>query len=93
MGRFRLSRFWSVTLTLVAIYAVVRWGIPAASRQITTLPFPLPVPGTLVFMYMVLALVALFMFVTFSDTYANEFMRPVWRFMRGDYGKLPRLAV
>ena len=49
MKNFKLGAFWSVVVTLVVVYVLVTWGIPALSRQITTLPFPLPVPGTLVF--------------------------------------------
>jgi mono/diheme cytochrome c family protein len=92
-GKFRSGRFWSIVITLVVIYALIEWGVPAASRAITGLPFPLPVPGTLVFMFMVLTIVSLFLFVTFSDERLDEFMRPVKRLLAGGYGKLPRLAV
>ncbi|MFQ5617538.1 MAG: c-type cytochrome [Rhodospirillales bacterium] len=93
MGKFRINRFWSTALTLAIIYGAIKWGVPAVSRQITTLPFPLPVPGTLMFMYMALTLVALFMFVTFSEESLAEFLRPVRTFLRGDYGKAPRAVV
>ena len=33
MGMFRIGRFWSVVLTLVVVYALVKWGVPAASRK------------------------------------------------------------
>ncbi|NCF27131.1 MAG: hypothetical protein GWP69_07095 [Gammaproteobacteria bacterium] len=90
MAALRINRFWSVVATLLIVYAFVKWGIPAASREITTLPFPLPVPGTLVFIYMTLTVVALFIFVTFSDTYLEEFLRPIRKFLIGGYGKIPR---
>jgi mono/diheme cytochrome c family protein len=93
MRKFKINRFWAVVATLLIVYALVRWGIPAISREITTLPLPLPVPGTLMFIYMALTVVALFMLVTFSNDYLDEFMRPVWRFLRGEFGKLPRAAV
>jgi mono/diheme cytochrome c family protein len=93
MGKFNIPRTLTVLLTIAAVYGLIKWAIPAASRSITALPFPLPVPGTLVFFYMVLTLVAMFMLVTFSDRNIDEFMGPIWRFMRGDYGKTPRLAV
>ncbi len=64
LSKLRINRFWSVVLTTILIYAFVKWGIPVASRQITNLPFPLSVPGTLIFMFMVLALIALFLYVT-----------------------------
>lgn len=92
-ARPKINRFWSTVAALVVIYALVKWGIPAASRQITDLPFPLPVPGALVFIYMTLAVIALAILVTFSDEYLNEFVAPVKKFLRGDYGRLPRAAV
>ncbi|MDA9983394.1 c-type cytochrome [Gammaproteobacteria bacterium] len=90
MAKFRINRFWSIVLTFFVVYALVKWGIPALSRNITALPFPLTVPGTLMFIYMVLTLIALFMLVTFSDEYMEEFLRPVKKFLRGGYGKIPR---
>jgi mono/diheme cytochrome c family protein len=90
MTTLRISRFWSVVPTLVVIYALVKWGVPAASREITNLPFPLPVPGTLIFIYMVLTVVALFIFITFYDTYLDEFLEPIKKFLKGGYGKAPR---
>jgi hypothetical protein len=71
--------------TLLIVYALVKWGVPAISRQITTLPFPLSVPGTLMFIYMTLTLVALFMLVTFSDEHMAEFLYPIKKLLRGEY--------
>lgn len=93
MARPRINRFWATVAALVVIYALVKWGIPAASREITGLPFPLPVPGALVFIYMTLAVVALAILVTFSDEYLNEFVGPVKKFLRGDYGRQTRTVV
>jgi mono/diheme cytochrome c family protein len=94
-GTRRLAglRFWLVILAFLVIYALIKWGIPAVSRQITTLPLPLPVPGTLMFIYMALTLVALFMLVTFSDAHLEEFLGPVRKFLRADYGRIPRTVV
>lgn len=93
MKRLRIGSFLSVVLTLLVVYALVKWGIPAVSREVTTLPFPLPVPGTLMFFYMVLTIVALFLFVTFSEEGLNDFLRPVKKFLRGGYGKIPRAVI
>jgi hypothetical protein len=93
MGRFRIGRFWSVVLTLLVVYALIKWGVPAASRMITALPFPMPVPGTLMFIFMVLTVIALFLLVTFSDEYMEEFWRPIRRLLRGEFGKVPRALV
>ena len=93
MSKLKIGRFWSVVVTLLVVYALIEWGVPAASRQITALPFPMPVPGTLMFIFMVLTVVALFLFVTFSDENLEEFLRPIRRFLRGEFGKIPRAVV
>jgi mono/diheme cytochrome c family protein len=90
MARVRVNRFWSVVLALAIIYSLIKWGVPALSRQITTLPFPLPVPGALMFIYMVLTVISLFVLVTFSDEYLNEFLIPIKKFLRAEYGKVTR---
>jgi mono/diheme cytochrome c family protein len=93
MGKFKIGRFWTIILTLLVVYAALKWGVPAVSREITGLPFPMPVPGTLMVFFMVLTVVALFLFVTFSDENMEEFLAPVRRFLRGEFGKIPRAVV
>ncbi len=93
MKSFSVNRFWSMVVTLLVVYALVKWGVPAVSREITSLPFPLSVPGTLMFIYMTLTVVALFMLVTFSDEYMAEFMGPVKKLLRGEYTSALRTAV
>lgn len=93
MKKLRIGSFLTVVVTLFVVYALVKWGIPAVSRMVTTLPFPLPVPGTLMFFYMMLAIIALFLYVTFSDEGLDDFLRPVKKFLRGGYGKAPRAAM
>ena len=88
-----VNRFWTVVATLVAVIVIVEWLIPAASRSITGLPFPLTVPRALVLIYMVLTIVALFLFVTFSDENLEEFWRPIRRFLNAEFGKTPLMVV
>jgi hypothetical protein len=83
----RLNSFWTVVLSVVVIYLIVKFGIPAVAREVTGLPFPLPVPGALIFIYMVLTLIAMFLLVTFDDGPLNDFLRPIKRFLRGDFSK------
>ena len=33
MAKFKINRFWAVVATLLIVYALVRWGIPAISRE------------------------------------------------------------
>jgi mono/diheme cytochrome c family protein len=93
MKKLRIGTFPTVMLTLLAVYALVKWGIPAVSREVTSLPFPLPVPGTLIFFYMTLTIIALFLIVTFSEEGLEDFMRPVKKFLRAGYGRVPRAIV
>ncbi|MCP4377166.1 MAG: hypothetical protein GY794_13450, partial [bacterium] len=90
MKMYKVNRFWSMVAALLIVYGLVKWGVPAISRQITALPFPLSVPGTLMFIYMTLTVVALFMLVTFSDEYMAEFMHPIKKLLRGEYSSVLR---
>ena len=90
---FRLGGFWSIATALVITYMVVKWGIPLISREITGMPFPLPVPGALMFIYMVLTVIALFLLVTFSDDRLAEFLAPIKKLLGGGYGPAARAAV
>ena len=87
MPGFKLGRFGSIVATLVVIYAFIKLAIPAISRQITGMDeFPLTVPGTLVFFYMTLAVVAMYMLTNFSDEILVEFLAPIKKLLRGGYG-------
>ena len=89
----KIGTFPMVIIVLVAVYALAKWGIPAFSRQVTSLPFPLPVPGTLMFFYMTLTVIALFLMVTFSEDGLNDFLRPIKKLLRGGYGRISRVIV
>ena len=94
MGKSKVGFFWSSVLFLAVIFGIVKWIIPMASRKITGfVEFTLPVPGTLIFIYMTLALITLFLYITFSDEGLDEFLAPVKKFLAGDYGTLPRTIV
>ncbi len=93
VGRFRIGFFWTSLVSFIIIYGLIKWSIPFISRKITGMPFPLPVPGTLMFMYMVLAVVAMFLYITFSEDGLEDFLYPVRRFLKGEYGTVPRGVV
>ncbi len=93
MNKPRLGTFWTAVITLGIVYGLVKWGIPAVSREVTALPFPLPVPGTLMFFYMMLTLIALFLLITFSDEALDDFLRPVKKLLQGGYGNISRAVV
>jgi len=89
----RAGTFPTVVIVYLGVYALAKWGIPAFSRQVTTMPFPLPVPDTLMFFYMTLTAVALFLMVTFTEEGMNDFLRPIKKLLRGGYGKAARAIV
>ena len=93
MKNSRIGSFLPVVLSLLVVYALVKWGIPVVSREVTSLPFPLPVPGTLMFFYMTLTVIALFLMVTYSEEGLEDFLRPVKKLLRGGYGKPVRTVV
>ncbi|HBO84871.1 MAG TPA: hypothetical protein DD641_07860 [Deltaproteobacteria bacterium] len=84
--RFKTSAFLNTAITLIVVYGIIKWVIPLVSRQITGMPFPLPVPGTLMVFYLILTIIALFIYITFSEERLKEFKVPVERFLSGDYG-------
>lgn len=89
----KIGTFPLVVAILIAAYALTKWGIPAFSRMVTSLPFPLPVPGTLMFFYMTLTVIALFLIVTFSEEGLKDFLRPIRKLLRGEYTRVLRAAV
>ncbi|MCP5038669.1 MAG: cytochrome c [Rhodobacteraceae bacterium] len=89
----KIGTFPIVVIVLVAVYSLTKWGIPAFSREVTTLPFPLPVPGTLMLFYMTLTVIALFLMVTFSEEGMQDFLRPIKKLLRGGYGQIARGVV
>lgn len=86
MNRFKFGAFGNTAVALGVIYGIVKWVIPFVSRKVTGMPFPLPVPGTLVLFYMVLTLAALFLFTTFSEERFDEFKKTINDFLAGIYG-------
>ena len=87
------NTFWSSLLVLAAVVVLVKWIIPAVSRYLTGLPFPLTVPASLQALYIGLALIGLVVYVTYSDAHMKEFWQPIARLLRAEYGTRPRLAV
>lgn len=93
MKGFKSGQFWSAVITLVVVYGLIKWGIPLISRKITGLPFPLSVPGTLMLFYMVLTLIALGIYISFSEQRLQEFLDPIKKLLSGGYGANTRTVV
>lgn len=89
----KLGQFGSVAVAFLVIYAIIKWGIPLVSRQITGLPFPMPVPGTLILFYLVLTIAALYIYISFSEERQEAFLAPVIKLLLGGYGSAARALV
>jgi len=85
--------FWKVLGTVAAALALIRFGIPIASRQITGMDFPLTVPSTLFLFYIILLLAGTFVYVTSNEATLESFMEPIKNALGGGYGRRTRLAV
>ena len=82
----RISLFWYAVITLAIVYFIIKVIIPNVSMWITGKPYPLPVPGALTLMYLLVTLIGLFVFITTSEENIKEFIQPIIRFLRGGQG-------
>lgn len=86
----KLGAFWSSFIAFISVYGFIKVVIPLISRKITGLPFPLSVPGTLVLFYMVLTVIALYIYITSSEERLEEFLAPIRKLLLGGYGSRTR---
>ena len=90
------SLFLGSVITVFVVYLIFKFLAPVISQWIVGRPTPLPLPRTLMFIYMVLSLIAVGLFVTTSEKKMVLFMGPIITFFRGDQGgvmAIARLAV
>ncbi len=78
-------------ITFIVVYVAFKFVSPVASAKIVGKDRPLPLPGSLMMIYMILTTVALAIFVTTSQSKINEFKRPLVNFLKG--GGFLRLGV
>ncbi len=83
----------NVVVALAVIFLLIKFGVPAASRKITGLDLPLPVPSTLFLFYAVLILIGTFVYVTSDEAYMESFLAPIKKLLRDGYGKRSRIVV
>lgn len=81
--RRRFSLFSASVLTLVIVYLFIEVVIPYASMWIADRPSPVTVPSALTVIYMLLAFIGLFIYITISEQNLREFLRPIREFLRG----------
>lgn len=93
MKGLKLGPFWNTVITLIVVYGLIKLGIPIISRWLTGLPFPMPVPSTLILFYIVLTIIALYIYITSSEERLEGFLTPIRRLLLGEYGSKARTAV
>ncbi|MFQ5851232.1 MAG: c-type cytochrome [Candidatus Binatia bacterium] len=84
MRRFKLPLFWSTLISLIVTYLLLAYGAPYLTMWVLGSTQWVPVPGTAMVMFMVLAVVGALVYVTMSEQNLTEFVRPILTFLRGD---------
>ena len=77
---------------LVGILVGIKYLVPVISKRVTGLDLPLPVPGTLMWFYIILLSIGTFVYVSSDDEMLEEFMSPIKKMFRAEYGSAVRLA-
>ncbi len=80
----RLSLFWSTVIAVACTYLLLEYALPFLTMLATGSDRWMPVPRTLMAMFMILAVVGAAVYVSTSDEKLREFERPILGFFRGD---------
>jgi mono/diheme cytochrome c family protein len=81
--KLKIPLFWSTVITVVVVYVFLKWGFPYFSMLIIGSEYPMPIPGSLMVMFMALTLVGVLVYVGMSDEVLAEFTRPIINFLKG----------
>lgn len=76
--------FWSVVLSIIFVYLILVWGTPILTMLMIGTERWLPMPRTLLIMFMILALVGALIHITTTDDRIEQFKGPILTFLRGD---------
>ncbi len=79
----RPSLFWSVIITVVGLYLLLAFVVPYLSMLLTGRDQPLPVPGALMIIYLMLILIGVVVYLAADDARLSEFLTPITSFLRG----------
>ncbi len=85
--RSQLPLFWTTVISIVVTYLLLEYGFPYLTMLVTGSEQWMPVPRTLMAMFMILAVVGAGVYVSTSDEKLEEFERPILAFFRGDQDK------
>ncbi len=79
----RLNLFWTVILTLLGTYLLLQFGVPVASMLIAGRSGPLPVPGALMAIYLLLIVIGVLVYLAADEARLKEFWAPIQSVLRG----------
>jgi hypothetical protein len=75
--------FWGCVATVAVVYLIFKFAAPYISMWIVDRPRPLPLPRSLLFIYIVLSLIGVSLFVSTSERKMDDFAAPILSFFRG----------
>lgn len=90
--RPRVSLFWGVVGAFLALSLLFWLAFPYASMIVAKSPVPLPMPAVALAMYLLLAGLGAFLYVTSDPARRREFLAPIWSFLRAE-GALGRVRL
>jgi len=93
MKKRRIPAFWSALGGLAISLLCIKYLVPVISRKFTGLDLPLPVPSTLMWFYIILFSIGTFVYVSSDQEMLDEFMSPIRKTLRAEYGSALRLIV
>lgn len=82
MRSLKLPLFWSTVLSLIAAYLLLEYGVPFLTMM--AMDKWVPVPRAAMAMFVILAVLGAFVYVSASEQNLAEFTRPVLTFLKGD---------
>ncbi len=88
--RLRLTLFWWVIGSLGGFAAFLWLAFPSLSMVLARSALPLPMPAVAIAMYLLLAILGAFLYVTSDPARRQEFLATIWTFLRAQ-GALGRV--
>ena len=92
MKKRKIPALLSAMGGLVGILLAIKYLVPIISRKVTGLDLPLGVPGTLMWFYIILLSIGTFVYVSSDDEMLAEFMEPIKKMFRAEYGSAARMV-
>lgn len=92
MKKRKIPALLSAVGGLVIILLGIKYLVPVISRKVTGIDLPLPVPSTLMWFYIILLSIGTFVYVSSDEDMLNEFMSPIKKMFRAEYGSAFRLV-